>query len=85
MCLCIPSSIVEVYPEQSSALVETLGVQRQVSTHLISEPLACGDHVLIHVGFAISKMDLDEAQESLAAYRQLIAEMDEDDVKGLLS
>ncbi|EAS44675.1 HypC/HybG/HupF family hydrogenase formation chaperone [Photobacterium profundum] len=84
MCLCIPSNVLEVYPDESSALVDTLGVQRQVSTHLISAPLVAGDHVLIHVGFAISKIDQQEAQESLETYRQLLAEMDEDDIKVLL-
>ncbi|MEH6530839.1 MAG: HypC/HybG/HupF family hydrogenase formation chaperone [Photobacterium frigidiphilum] len=84
MCLCIPSNVLEVYPDESSALVDTLGVQRQVNTHLISAPLAVGDHVLIHVGFAISKIDQQEAQESLETYRQLLAEMDEEDIKVLL-
>ncbi len=55
MCLCIPSSVIEINSEQMTARVETLGVVREVSTHLISDPIKLGDHLLIHVGFAIAK------------------------------
>jgi len=85
MCLCIPSSVIDVDPEQNTALVDTLGVTREVSTHLISEPIAIGDHLLIHVGFAISKIDQQEAQESLAIYQALLEQMNQDDIKTLLS
>jgi hydrogenase expression/formation protein HypC len=72
MCLCIPASVIEVDSVQQIARVETLGVSREVSTHLIAEPIEVGDHLLIHVGFAISKIDQQEAQESLKTYRELM-------------
>ncbi|GLP97301.1 HypC/HybG/HupF family hydrogenase formation chaperone [Paraferrimonas sedimenticola] len=72
MCLSIPSKIVEFNPETSKATVDTMGVQREVSTHLIAEPLQVGDYVLIHVGFAMSKIDEDSALESLELYREMI-------------
>lgn len=85
MCLCIPSSVISVDQEQMTARVDTLGVVREVSTHLISEPIEIGEHLLIHVGFAIGKIDKQEAAESLATYRELIQEMQADDVRMLLS
>lgn len=84
MCLCIPSSVIEINSEQVTARVETLGVVREVSTHLISDPIVLGDHLLIHVGFAIAKIDQKEAQESLATYKTLLEQMSEDDMKVLL-
>ena len=85
MCLCIPSSVVSFDQTSMSAVVETLGVTREVSTHLISEPIEVGDHLLIHVGFAISKIDREEALESIKVYQKLIAEMEQDDIDMMLS
>ncbi|WP_086982380.1 HypC/HybG/HupF family hydrogenase formation chaperone [Vibrio aphrogenes] len=85
MCLCIPSKVVSFDPASLSAVVDTLGVTREISTHLISEPIAVGDHLLIHVGFAISKIDYQEAMESIETYKKLIAEMEKDDINMLLS
>ena len=85
MCLCIPSSVVSFDQTSMSAVVETLGVTREVSTHLISEPIEIGDHLLIHVGFAISKIDREEALESIKVYQKLIAEMEQDDIDMMLS
>ncbi|ASA55435.1 HypC/HybG/HupF family hydrogenase formation chaperone [Vibrio gazogenes] len=80
MCLCIPASVVSVDQEQMTAVVDTLGVEREVSTHLISEPIQVGEHLLIHVGFAISKIDQQEAKESLQTYRELISQVSSDDM-----
>ncbi|SHF22704.1 HypC/HybG/HupF family hydrogenase formation chaperone [Vibrio gazogenes] len=80
MCLCIPASVVSVDQEQMTAVVDTLGVEREVSTHLISEPIQVGEHLLIHVGFAISKIDQQEAKESLQTYRELISQVGSDEM-----
>ncbi|QMV15636.1 HypC/HybG/HupF family hydrogenase formation chaperone [Vibrio spartinae] len=80
MCLCIPASVVSVDQEQMTAVVDTLGVAREVSTHLISEPIQVGEHLLIHVGFAISKIDQQEAKESLQTYHELISQVGSDDM-----
>ena len=74
MCLSIPSKILSI-DENNFATVETLGVTRGVSLDLIGEPLAVGDFVLIHVGFAMQKIDTQSALESLALYRQMADEM----------
>lgn len=83
MCLCIPSQIVEIHPEDSTVTVDTLGVRRRISTHLIEDPLNMGDYLLIHVGFAISKINEQEALKSLEEYRLLLAEMGEEEARAL--
>jgi hydrogenase expression/formation protein HypC len=80
MCLCIPAYVVSVNDEQMTAVVDTLGVTREVSTHLISEPVQVGEHLLIHVGFAISKIDQQEARESLETYRHLTEQVNADEM-----
>ncbi|KPA50976.1 MULTISPECIES: HypC/HybG/HupF family hydrogenase formation chaperone [Photobacterium] len=74
MCLSIPSQVVEVHEQDNSVTVDTMGVKRTVSCHLLMEPLNIGDYVLIHIGFVMSKIDEKDAQESLEMYRQLLAE-----------
>lgn len=74
MCLSIPSKVLEV-DENNVALVETLGVQRRVSLDLIGEPVEVGEYVLIHVGYAMEKIDTKYALESLEIYRRIAADM----------
>ena len=73
MCLGIPGQIVEIVDEPKQiARVEVSGVRRNVSVALLgAEGVAPGDWVLIHVGFAMSKIDEQEAQETLALLRQM--------------
>ena len=66
MCLAIPGQIVEVVDTTNHlAKVEVAGVQRTVNVGLFDD-LGPGDWILIHVGFAISKIDEHEAQATLA-------------------
>lgn len=74
MCLSIPSKVISI-DENNFAIVETLGVQRGVSLDLISEPVSVGEYVLIHVGFAMEKIDTQVALESLEMYRQIAEQM----------
>ncbi len=64
MCLSIPSKVIEI-DENNVATVETLGVTRKVSLDLISEEAKVGEYVLIHVGYAMQKIDTQFALESL--------------------
>ena len=73
MCLAIPGQIVEVVDEPNRlATVDVAGVQRNVNIGLLDEDggVGPGDWVLIHVGFAMSKVDEEEA---IATRRQLVA------------
>ncbi|HEY6805573.1 MAG TPA: HypC/HybG/HupF family hydrogenase formation chaperone [Pyrinomonadaceae bacterium] len=73
MCLAIPGKIVEIVdPENRIAKVEVGGVRRNVNIGMLSEDDArVGDYVLIHVGFAMSKVDEKEAEETLRMLKQL--------------
>ena len=63
MCLAIPGQVVEISPAQPMlAKVDVAGVRRNVNIALLDETgVAPGDWVLIHVGFALSKVDEEEA------------------------
>ena len=71
MCLAIPGRIVEIVDkEKGLAKAEVSGVRRTISIGLLDE-VRVGDWVLIHVGFAIQKVDEAEAQRTLDFLRQL--------------
>lgn len=74
MCLSIPSKIISI-DEYNNALVDTMGVRRKVSLDLIDESLKEGEFVLIHVGFAMQKIDEESAKESLKVYEEIVAAM----------
>lgn len=76
MCLAIPGKIVDLPAERPQfASVEVAGVRRRVNIDLLSEePLAAGDWVLIHVGFAMSRISEEGAQEQM----RLLAMLGED-------
>jgi hydrogenase expression/formation protein HypC len=74
MCLAIPGKIIELLPsEESLALVDVLGVRRKVDLGLLeaSDPGRAGDWVLIHVGFAMSKVSEEHAAEQLRLLEEL--------------
>lgn len=79
MCLGIPGCIVEIVDADAClAIVEVSGVRRQINIACVVDaehPAASclGDWVLVHVGFAMSRIDAEEARKTLA----LLAELDE--------
>ncbi|GGG82091.1 HypC/HybG/HupF family hydrogenase formation chaperone [Corynebacterium pelargi] len=79
MCLGIPAKIVSI-EGKDRAKVSISGVLRNVSTDLITEPIAQGDWLLIHVGFALSKIDEEEAATTLQQIQQLGANTFEDEL-----
>lgn len=74
MCLSIPSKVISI-DENNYAIVETLGVRRGVSLDLISEKVEVGEYVLIHVGFAMEKIDTKYALECLEIYKDIAKKM----------
>lgn len=76
MCLSVPSRVVEI-KEDNTAVVEVFGARRLVSLDLLQEEIGVGDWVLVHVGFAIQKLDPDYALESLRLFEELLEEEDE--------
>jgi hydrogenase expression/formation protein HypC len=73
MCLAIPGRIVEISSDnQDSALVDVVGVRRKIDLGLLLEdkPMP-GDWVLIHVGFAMSKISEQDAADQMSTLRML--------------
>lgn len=80
MCVGIPALVVELGSSGAhTATVDVEGTRRVVNTIMVDDDgLAVGDWVLLHVGFAMSKIDEHEAQETLAFMRQLGSVYDEE-------
>jgi hydrogenase expression/formation protein HypC len=71
MCLAIPGKIVEITDaENHIAKVEIGGVRRGVNIGMLDD-VGIGDYVLVHVGFAMSKVDEKEAHETLRLLQEL--------------
>jgi hydrogenase expression/formation protein HypC len=79
MCLAIPGKIVEIVDEENSiAKVEVGGVRRNVNVGMLDrEEAAVGNYVLIHVGFAMTRIDEKEAQETLRVLEEIGQYQDE--------
>jgi hydrogenase expression/formation protein HypC len=77
MCLAIPGRVVEIVDaENCIAKVEVGGVRRSVNFAMLDE-VKIGDYVLVHVGFAMSKVDEKQAEETLRLLRELGSYQDE--------
>jgi len=72
-CLSIPAKIVELFAgEDTRALVEVAGVRRHIDTGLLSENKPeLGDWVLVHVGFAMSKISEEQAIDQIRLLKML--------------
>lgn len=73
MCLAIPAKIVQLDAgDAGRALVEVAGVRRHIDTGLLSEdPPGLGDWVLVHVGFAMSKISEEQALDQIGLLKML--------------
>ena len=69
MCLAIPCRVAELLPGDQ-ALVEVGGVRKPISLALV-EDVHVGDYVILHVGFALTKLDADEAEKTLALFAEM--------------
>ncbi len=74
MCLAIPSQIVKI--ENGMATINVDGAQATASL-LLMEDVKVGDHVIVHAGFAIHKIDEKEARESLKILKEAAALVDQ--------
>ena len=71
MCLALPVKVVEVGPGDS-AVVDLGGVRKDISLALLDGGQV-GDYVILHVGYALSKLDPQEAEKTLALFAELDA------------
>ena len=78
MCLGIPGRIVEVHDTQGLPMgtVDFGGVRREVCLAYVADQIAPGDYAIVHVGFAISKVDEAEAKRTFAVLREM-SQLDE--------
>jgi len=73
MCLGIPGRIVELRRDAGlpMGVVDFGGVRREACLAYVADEVALGDYVIVHVGFALSKVDENEAQRTLEILRQM--------------
>lgn len=69
MCLAIPARVVELL-DDDKAIVDLGGVRKDVSLALV-DGVAIGDYVIIHVGYALNKLDPAEAEATLALFAEM--------------
>lgn len=70
MCLGIPMKILTKTGEQ--AIAEIDGVGREISLTLLDEDVSAGDYVIVHAGFAISRLNEDDAQATLELMKKIL-------------
>ena len=75
MCVGVPSKIVKI--EDSMAIIEVLGAQREISLLLLNEDVRVGDYVIVHAGFAIQKIQEEDAKENLRLMKKMFGVEDE--------
>ncbi len=73
MCLAVPAKVVELFPDDRAA-VEIGGVRQEVSLALV-DGVTVGEYVIVHVGFALRRLDAEEAQKTLELFAQIDPEL----------
>jgi len=76
MCLGIPSKIIKL--EDSRAVVDVYGAQREISLLALDEPVGIGDYVIVHAGFAIQKLHEDIAKETLGYFNEYLQALEKE-------
>ena len=74
MCLGVPMKIIT--KDGDNIVAEVDGVQKEASVMLLGEDVAVGDYVIVHAGFAISRLDEEYAQETLRLMREVFSHED---------
>jgi hydrogenase expression/formation protein HypC len=78
MCLGVPGLVVAI--DGNVATVDFWGVRKKVLLDVVDAPVALGDYVLNHVGFAIRRIPAEEARATLELYDQILRESADDDL-----
>ena len=77
MCLAIPAQVIELR-DGDNAVVDLAGVKKEISLSLV-DGVAVGDYVIVHVGYALNKLDPEEAEKTLALFAEMGGSYSEDD------
>ena len=69
MCLAMPAIVIELC-DGEQAVVDLDGIQKHISLALV-EDVAVGDYIILHAGYALQKLDIEEAEQTLALFREI--------------
>jgi hydrogenase expression/formation protein HypC len=72
MCLAIPARVIEIGADDQ-AVVDLDGVRKEISLALL-DGVQAGDYVIVHVGYALQKLDTEEAEKTLALFAEMAAQ-----------
>ena len=78
MCLGVPGKVIEI--KGDLATVDFWGVRREVRLEIVDEPVAPGDYILNHVGFAIRRIPPEDIEITLALYDEILRAAERDDL-----
>ncbi len=70
MCLAMPARIISLL-ENETAIINLGGVEKQISLALLDTEISIGDYVVVHVGYALTRLDEVQAQQTLALFAQM--------------
>lgn len=73
MCLAIPTQIIELLDNQM-AIASLSGVKKEISLALLMDEVKIGDYVIVHAGYALNRLDEDDAKKTLAYFAELLNE-----------
>jgi len=71
MCLAIPGKVIEINEKEASAVIEYFGVKKKIYTPLMDEKINLGDYLMVHAGYAIGKIDPQEALYTLKLFEEI--------------
>lgn len=74
MCLGVPMKVLS--REGDTIIAEVDGVQKEASVSILGEEIGIGDYVIVHAGFAISRLDEEYAEETLRLMREVLTNED---------
>lgn len=75
MCLAIPAQITQIL-DNDRAIINLGGITKEISTALLDEVVK-GDYVIVHVGYALTRLDEQEAQKTLSLFAQMLEDTSE--------
>lgn len=75
MCLALPAQITQIL-DNDRAIINLGGITKEISIALLDE-VAEGDYVIIHVGYALTRLDEQEAQKTLSLFAQMLKDTPE--------
>ena len=71
MCLAVPTQIIKLLENQMS-LTSLAGIEKKISLALLREEVNVGDYVIVHVGYALNKLDEEDAKKTLTYFSELL-------------